>query len=323
MEPVISVILPTYNGPKYIAEAVESILAQTFGDLELIIIDDGSTDETPDVVRRYTDRRIRLYTQPNMGLAGTLNRGIALASGKYIARQDQDDRSLPDRLRKQVAYLDDNPDCALVGTWAEIWIESTRTDRMHAHPASSPELKVFLLTNNPFVHSSVVLRKVALERVGVYSVDRGRQPPEDYELWSRVARSYDVANIPEALHVYREVQGSMSRSGPSPFLDRLVTITAENIAWAADISPADAHVINLAALEHGARHRMHGEPDFAAMREIFGRAAARAAGSESARFTQGAEQHVKGLEDRWCDSYFPRRWQRRLLGGRRRVSRTP
>lgn len=321
MDPIVSVILPAYNCPKYIGAAIESILAQTLQDFELLVIDDGSSDETPEIVRGYSDSRIRLVVQANIGLAGTLNRGIGLARGMYIARQDQDDRSLPERLAKQVAFLDAHPECALVGTWAEIWYERTKSERIHAHPAGDAELKVFLLLNNPFVHSSVMLRKAALDSVGGYSTDPARQPPEDYELWSRIARDYDVANLPELLHVYREVEGSMSRNGPSPFLDHLVTISAENIAWAAKIGHGDPNVINLAALEHGAPHRMQGDPDFAAMRGVFGRAAARVTADDSKRFVMEAERHVDVLERRWRDSRFPGRWRRRLMGAGRRVSR--
>src|SRR6267378_876440 len=205
MQPSISVVLPVYNCPHYVGEAIDSVLAQTFSEYELILIDDGSTDDTPSVLTRYKDSRIRLVTQDNRGLAATLNRGIELATGRYIARQDQDDASLPERLEKQIAFLDAHPNCALVGTWAQIWKERAPTARAHRHAGDDATLKFELLLNNPFVHSSVMMRKAALDRVGVYSTDKTRQPPEDFELWSRIAREYAVANIPEMLHVYREV----------------------------------------------------------------------------------------------------------------------
>ena len=116
-------------------------------------------------MRRFTDPRIRFLTQTNRGLAATLNRGIQHAQARYIARQDQDDVSWPKRIGKQVAFLDAHPDCALVGTWAQIWKGRTPTERIHAHPSENAQLKFELLLNNPFVHSSAMIRKEALDCV--------------------------------------------------------------------------------------------------------------------------------------------------------------
>ena len=127
--PAVSVVLPVYNCPQYVDEAINSIFAQTFDDFELIVIDDGSTDETPLVLRKYLDRRMTLIRQENQGLAATLNRGIELSKGRYVARQDQDDASFPQRFAKQVAFLDQHPECGIVGTWAEIWRERAMTKR--------------------------------------------------------------------------------------------------------------------------------------------------------------------------------------------------
>lgn len=296
MSPVVSVVLPVYNCPGLVGEAIDSILNQTWQDLELIVIDDGSTDETPSILRRYVDPRVRLVHQTNRGLAATLNRGIELASGRYVARQDHDDLSYPERLARQVSYLEANANCALVGTWAEIWRDNERTGREHRHPSSDAQLKFELLLNNPFVHSSVMVRKAVLETVGGYSVDSRRQPPEDYELWSRIARDHEVANIPEVLHIYREVQGSMSRDGISPFMDRLVTISAENIAHAANVECSNPHVVNIASLVHGARHRIQGTPDLRAMTAIFRRAAEAVVPRESrAHFRREAERRIDHL----------------------------
>lgn len=296
MEPVVSIVLPVYNCPHYVGQAIESMLAQTWPHFELIIIDDGSTDHTPEVLQRYCDPRIRLVRQTNRGLAATLNRGIELTRGRYIARQDQDDFSLAERLAKQVAHLDARPSCALVGTWAEIRREDALTGRQHRHPADNASLQYELLLNNPFVHSSVMIRRAALDRVGAYTIDPARQPPEDYELWSRIAREYEVSNVPEVLHVYREIQGSMSRDGPSPFMKRLVTISAENIAWAAQCDAADPQAVNIAAIAHGAFHEIQGKPDFWAMREIFRRAAERVVPQEQrVRFGREAQRRMQGL----------------------------
>ena len=289
-------MLPVYNCAHYVGQAIESMLAQTWPHFELILIDDGSTDDTPEVLRRYRDPRIQLVRHKNRGLAATLNRGIEMAQGHYIARQDQDDISLPERLAKQVAHLDARPDCGLVGTWAEIHREDTPTGRQHRHPADNASLQYELLLNNPFVHSSVMIRKAALDRVGGYTIDPARQPPEDYELWSRIAKEYEVSNLPEVLHVYREIQGSMSRDGPSPFLKRLVTISAENIAWAAHCEVSDPQVVNIAAIAHGAFNEIKGKPDFGAMQEIFRRAAERVVCmNQRVRFRREAQRRMHGL----------------------------
>ena len=225
----LSVILPVYNGGKYLADAIESILIQTYSNFELIIINDGSSDSSADVISSFTDFRIRYYKQTNIGLAETLNRGIELAEGKYIARMDQDDISFPDRFNKQIEFFESHPDHAMVGTWCEIWEIDKKVDRFHKHPTENVILQFKLLFNNPFVHSSMMIRKSCLDLIGGYSTTPDRSPPEDYELWSRVARVYQVANIPQILHAYREVPNSMSRDGVDPFLAKIVKLSAENI----------------------------------------------------------------------------------------------
>jgi glycosyltransferase involved in cell wall biosynthesis len=321
MKPLVSVVLPTYNCPKYVASAIESVLSQSFRDFELLVIDDGSTDETPDVVNQYVDPRVRVVTQSNAGLATTLNRGIELAAGSFIARMDQDDWSFPHRLARQVEYLMARPDCALVGTWAEIWVEGDRTDRLHSHPSGNEDLQFQLLLNNPFVHSSVMIRRAALDRVGGYATDKSRQPPEDYELWSRIAREFEVGNIPERLHVYREVQGSMSRQGRAPFLDHLVTISAENIAWASRGHASDPNVVNIAAVAHGADERVVGRPDFRAMRARFRQAVATISRGEHQRLRREGDHLIDVLQHQWNERRHPNDWRRYAVRARTRVRR--
>ena len=201
--PLVSVILPVYNGAVYLREAIESILDQSYANFELIIINDGSRDDSERIIKSIPDARIRYYCQENQGLPATLNRGIELSRGEFIARQDQDDISFPQRLERQVEFLETHPRCGMLGTWAEIWVNDVRTDRAHRHPADNVTLQYSLLFNNPFVHSSVMIRREVFERVGLYCNDRSRQPPEDYELWSRVSRVFEVSNIPEIHLIYR------------------------------------------------------------------------------------------------------------------------
>lgn len=271
--PHISVVLPVYNGTRYLRAAVESILAQTFADFECIIIDDGSRDDSAAVVASIDDPRIRFHRQANIGLAATLNRGISLAQGKYIVRQDQDDLSDPRRLALQVAFMDSHPDCALLGTRATIMADDAPTGRYHDHPLDDTVLKLDLLFNNPFVHSSVMLRRDMVLEIGGYATDLARQPPEDYELWSRLARRFTVANLNQRLVHYREVSSSMSRDGENPFLEKLLLISSENISLAAGLSHVPEAAVDAAALIHAAPHRLSPQADIDAILSVVRQAA--------------------------------------------------
>lgn len=247
---LISVILPVYNGAQFLREAIESILQQSYSNLELIIINDGSKDDSQSIIDSYADGRIRSFDQSNIGLSATLNRGISLAKGRWIARQDQDDVSFPERLTKQIQFMNAHPDYAMVGTAAQIWVDETKTDRLHKHPCTDQELRIGLLFFNYFVHSSVLIDKSTLESIGGYSIDPSRQPPEDYELWSRIARRYRIANLPDILLAYREVGSSMSRDEENPFSKKLILLSSENIAWALDSAVESDEVQALAHLMH-------------------------------------------------------------------------
>jgi glycosyltransferase involved in cell wall biosynthesis len=249
--PLVSVLLPVFNGAPLVRVAVESVLGQSYGDFELIVIDDGSTDDSAALIEEFSDPRIRFYRQSNSGLAATLNRAIALSRGKYLARQDQDDISLPSRFEKQVYFLETHPACGMVGSWAEIWEGDRRTSRTHRHPCDNLALQFELLFDNQFVHSSVMSRRDVFERVGKYCTEKSRQPPEDYELWSRVAREFEVANLPELLQVYREVPTSMSRDRANPTLAKVIRISAENLALATGKILPCPEIEALAALSHG------------------------------------------------------------------------
>lgn len=254
--PLVSVVMPVYNGERYVKNAIDSILSQSFRELELIIINDGSTDSTTSLLKEVSDPRVRLFQQPNCGLAASLNKGIALARGVYIARQDHDDISLRDRISKQVSFMQSNPDCVLLGTAAEIWIDDTPSGRFHDHPTDNETLQFDLLFNNPFVHSSIMMRKEVVMRIGGYCTDGTRQPPEDYELWSRMARQGQVSNLRDRLVVYREVTNSISRSKADLILNGVVNISSENLAIACGRNSPTTDTLNLAALTHSAVNRL-------------------------------------------------------------------
>jgi hypothetical protein len=263
--PDVSVILAVRNGGNDLSKAIETVLAQTFTNFELIVVDNGSTDGTSAFLKAVEDPRLRVFFREEPGLAGALNCGIANARGRYIARQDHDDWALPTRVERQVRFLDSHADHALVGTRAEIWVGDIPSHRYHDHPTDDAVLRFELLFNNPFVHSSVMIRKSALDEVGPYTTDPARQPPEDYDLWSRLARRFRVANLPERLTIYREVPNSISRAGDNPFLQKLVLISSENLALATGAGKPEQVHIDIAALTHGAEAYVSPAPDVRAM----------------------------------------------------------
>jgi len=196
----VSVIMPVYNGEKYIAEAIESILNQTFKDFELLIINDCSTDETVSIINRYKDKRIRLiHNDTNIGLARVRNVGIQKAKGKYIAWLDSDDISLNTRLEKQVSLLEKNPSIGMCGTWVKT---IGNAEHIWQYPTDSDIIKSTMLFHNCFATSSVMLRKELLDK-HEYLFDLDYPPAEDYDLWEKISHDYDVANIPEILTYYR------------------------------------------------------------------------------------------------------------------------
>jgi len=206
--PRVSVLMSVYNGELYLTEAIDSILGQTFTDFEFIIINDGSTDRTGSILRGYTDARIQVFEQTNMGLTRSLNRGISLARGEYVARMDADDISMPERLVKQVAFLDAHPEIGVLGTACRIVDEvSHREWEMHP-PLSDKQIRRHLIRGNPFVHSSVMMRKSVFQAIGGY--DEAYPYVQDYELWIRMALHTRLANLPDILHMRRFHWGAVS-----------------------------------------------------------------------------------------------------------------
>lgn len=205
--PRVSVVMSVYNEERYLSEAVESILQQTFGDFEFIIVDDGSVDRTSAVLRGYHDSRMKVYQQENRGQSSALNRGIRLASGDYVARMDADDISLPERLERQVRFLDTYPEIALVGTWCVKVDARTGRHWIQSLPEDDANIRRFMTVDNPFIHSSTMIRKSVLDEVGLY--DEGLIW-QDYELWVRIARNHRMANISEPLVIRRKHPESLT-----------------------------------------------------------------------------------------------------------------
>jgi glycosyltransferase involved in cell wall biosynthesis len=210
----ISVLLPVYNAGPYLAAAIDSILVQSYSDFEMVVIDDGSTDGSGDVIEGYADSRIRfLRATKNVGLIATLNRGIAVSRGEFIARMDQDDISHPDRLELQLRRMKENPGDSFCCSWYEVLWEGRppKTERM---PATGEEIRAELLFSNIIAHSTVMIRRAALDRAGG-AYDPGCRYCEDYELWLRLSKLGGIGVIPRVLLKYRVLSGSESRAEPS------------------------------------------------------------------------------------------------------------
>ena len=210
--PRVSVVLPVRDGARYLGGAVESVLGQSLADLELIVVDDGSTDETPALLARFDDPRLRVLRQDRLGLVPALNRGLEAAQAPYVARMDADDVSLPERLERQVAFLDAHPGAALVVPGVELVDEEGRRLGTIVLPPGDADLRRRLLLRNPITHGSVLLRRSALERAGGYRADHGAN--EDYDLWRRLAREGELAAIPELLYRYRVHPDAVTKTDP-------------------------------------------------------------------------------------------------------------
>lgn len=199
--PAVSVLLPVYNGAEYIRTAVASILAQTFTDFELLVVDDGSTDGTREILGSFEDPRIRLLPNgENRGLPYSLNRGLSEARAPLVARMDSDDESLPHRLAVQVDYLADHPLVGACGSWVETFGHGAGD--VWAYPEAPEEVKAGLLFRPTLAHPSVMLRKSVLTAAGL-NYDPDFLSSEDYDLWARAIEGVPLANVPQVLLRYR------------------------------------------------------------------------------------------------------------------------
>src|SRR5437899_2426865 len=200
--PRVSFLMAVYDGEKYLEEAIRSVLNQTFHDFEFIVINDGSTDGTAEIIERYrrADDRIRAYEQRHHGLVATLNRGLELAQGEYVARMDADDVSFPERLATQVAFMSAHPEVGICGTWVETM--GVPSGNVQRYPTDDATIRSWLLFESVLAHPSVVMRRELLAKAGLY-YDVACIHAEDYDLWVRAARHTALANIPEVLLRYR------------------------------------------------------------------------------------------------------------------------
>ena len=206
--PAVSVLMGVHNGAPWITWAVASVLGQTLGDLELIVVDDGSTDSTPTLLAAGRDPRLAVERQARAGLTPALNRALARARAPLLARLDADDVALPERLERQRTFLASHPDVGLLGTAARVVDERDREVDVIRPPEDDRAIRRALIRRNPFVHSSVMLRRALVERVGGY--DASFPVAQDYDLWLRLSRLTRMANLSEPLVVRRLVAGRVT-----------------------------------------------------------------------------------------------------------------
>ncbi|OHB72554.1 MAG: hypothetical protein A2W23_03675 [Planctomycetes bacterium RBG_16_43_13] len=228
MSPKVTVLMPVYNGEKYLKEAVESILNQTYQDFEFLIINDGSTDKSVEIIESYDDPRIRLvHNDGNIKLIASLNKGLGMAVGKYIARMDCDDISLPERLSKQVALMDSRPEIGVCGTWVKTFGDINGD--IWKYPTDSDRIKCRLLFESVLAHPSVMMRSDLFKKHNLrYSYDYPHA--EDFQLWQRASLIFPLVNMPEVLVLYRITVNSVSRFNKDAKLESLRRIDSEALS---------------------------------------------------------------------------------------------
>ena len=209
--PPLSVVLPVYDGGPWLSAAVESIRSQSFGDWELLAIDDGSRDDSRAVLERHAaeDRRIVVISRPNRGLAATLQEGIERALGKLVALMNADDVARPERFARQMAFMAEHPHVAALGTQTRLLVDGAATDVVSRLPLDPAGCRRLLDSAPPLAHPTVMLRREAVLAVGGY---RPRAVVEDWDLWLRLAERYDLANLPDVLLDYRLHDGQFSQA---------------------------------------------------------------------------------------------------------------
>jgi glycosyltransferase involved in cell wall biosynthesis len=215
--------MSVYNGAPHLREAIDSVLAQTFTDFEFIIVNDSSTDSSEEIIKSYNDPRIVLLTnETNMGLPYSLNKGIANAKGKYIARMDDDDICFPERFQKQVEFLEQHPQVGVLGTYAQL---VGNEGGIRKHSTHSDELKNRMLFSCQFCHPTVFIRKSVLQKNNL-QYNTAFTTSQDYELWSRMIGLTEFSTLPETLLKYRVHNKQLSKARQAEQLDNTYKVYA-------------------------------------------------------------------------------------------------
>lgn len=226
-DPFVSVIIPVYNKREFIEETINSVLGQIHENIEIIVVDDGSTDESPQVINTFSDPRLRVFAQSNAGVERARNFGFSQSSGSFIVFLDADDLMRSDRLVKQLERFKLDEDLVLVGTWANVIDRSGKVIGSICPSSSNTAIQLGHLFRNQFVSSSVMVRRSAISASLVFDETRGNRFAEDFDLWNRVSKRGLVFNIPERLTSYRRLTVSRSQSSGESILKSARGISAE------------------------------------------------------------------------------------------------
>ena len=230
IKPKVTVFIPVHNRENYICVAVNSILAQTFENFELVVVDDGSTDRTLEVLNSYTDPRLRVARNTrNQGIPATRNHGLKLARGEYIALLDSDDHAYPERLARQVKFLDANPQITQVGSWCSFMdSDGNMLDKVRRQPLKPEDIHAHLLFHCPVINRTVMARTAALQEIGY---DTAFPRCQDYEMHSRlVMAGHSLANLPEILVCGREHPGRFTGQTSELGRDRKIAVYRRMLA---------------------------------------------------------------------------------------------
>jgi glycosyltransferase involved in cell wall biosynthesis len=258
--PKISVVMPVYNAAPYLAESTGSILNQTFRDFEFIIVNDGSTDDTALILAKYekSDARIRVYHQENQGTFAARNRGCRLARGKYIATMDADDVSFPDRLEKQMEYIEQHQDIGILGTWICNIDNNGSLRGTWCPPTNAKMLQWTLFFGVCVAAPTVLMRRDVIEKVNFYT--SGTTGIEDVDLWLRASSITEFGNVPEVLLKYRVWEGNTSHTNRQNIRDSHVRLLTRFIREFLKLEPPIEAVAGLRRTRIG--------PPFESLRQI-------------------------------------------------------
>ncbi len=208
--PLVSIVIPVHNGERYIKESIDSCIAQTYSNIEIIVVDDKSTDGTLDILKGYGEKITVLPVEKQNGLGNVINIGIRASKGKYIARMDADDIMYPDRILKQVEYLENNPSCVAIGGQIDIINEESEVTSHREYALDDKDLKKNRFLFQPFAHPAVTLRKSTLEEIGLYPEDMWKV--EDVKLFLILSTKGEFANLPDTVLKYRMTFQTESQS---------------------------------------------------------------------------------------------------------------